>query len=148
MRRRVARKTRGFTLIELMLVVAVVGILSALAVVPNERPDIDTPLYADAEGRLIAVGGDRPSGARGPFLFTGIQAANRSLLARIPPGVSELARDVFQPSGQQRDGGFVLVPYERPRDGAWFDLGSPERMRDAEKALAGDSPAPDGSTNE
>jgi NDP-sugar pyrophosphorylase family protein len=121
-------------------------VASALAVVPNERPDVDTPLYADPEGRLIAVGGDRPSGARGPFLFTGIQAANRSLLSRIPPGVSELARDVLQPSCQERDRGFVLVSYERPRDGLWFDLGSPERMTAAERAIA--SPTPDGPTDE
>ncbi|MEO6325801.1 MAG: sugar phosphate nucleotidyltransferase [Thermoanaerobaculia bacterium] len=110
-------------------------VASALAVLPNERPDVDTPLYADAEGRLIAVGGDRPSGARGPFFFTGIQAANPSLLARIPAGVSELARAVLKPSGEQRDGGFVLVPYSQPSDGTWFDLGSPERMAVAERAI-------------
>ena len=113
-----------------------VGVVSALAVLPNERPEVDTPLWADARGRLVAVGGPRPmEGATGPWLFTGIQSARREILERIPPGVSELARDVLVPSAAKRDGAFALVPYRTPEDGLWFDLGTPERLAVAEAVL-------------
>ena len=112
------------------------GVVSALAVVPNRRPGIDTPLWADAKGRLLAVGGPRPKQyATGPWLFTGLQSARREIVDRIPPGVSELARDVLAPSARARDGAFALVPYRVPEDGVWFDLGSPKRLLEAERAL-------------
>jgi len=111
------------------------GVVSALGVLPNGEPGRDTPLWADARGRLIAVGGERPAGATGPWLFTGLQAATEALVARIPPGVSELAKDVLVPSAAARDGAFALVPYG-PEDGLWFDLGTPERLRAAGAALA------------
>ncbi len=111
-------------------------VVSALAVVPNERPDMDTPLWADARGHLVAVGGPRPeAGATGPWLFTGIQSARRELLSRIPEGVVELARQVLQPSANLRDGAFALVPFRVPEEGFWFDLGSPQRLRDAEELV-------------
>jgi NDP-sugar pyrophosphorylase family protein len=110
------------------------GVVSALAVLPNEKPDRDTPLWADAAGRLTAVGGARPEGATGPWLFTGIQAATDALVPRIPDGVAELARDVLASSAGARDGAFALVPYEAS-DGLWFDLGTPERLAAAEAAL-------------
>jgi NDP-sugar pyrophosphorylase family protein len=121
------------------------GVVSALAVIPNDRPGIDTPLWADGRGRLLAVGGPRPTGwVSGPWLFTGLQSARRELVDRIPPGISELARDVLVPSARARDGAFVLVPYRVPEDGVWFDLGSPERLAEAERALtsAGSISAP------
>jgi NDP-sugar pyrophosphorylase family protein len=111
------------------------GVLSALAVLPNPRPDVDTPLWADAAGRLVAVGGTRPEGGTGPWLFAGIQAARPELLSRIPPGFSELARDVLVPSARARDAAFALVPYRVPEHGLWFDLGTPERLAVAEKAI-------------
>ena len=112
------------------------GVVSALAVLPNGRPEVDTPLWADARGRLVAVGGPRPKeDATGPWLFTGIQSARREILERIPPGVSELARDVLVPSAAKRDGAFALVPYRTPEDGLWFDLGTPERLAVAEAVL-------------
>ncbi len=112
------------------------GVVSALAVLPNGRPEVDTPLWADARGRLVAVGGPRPKeGATGPWLFTGIQSARREILERIPPGVSELARDVLAPSAAKQDGAFALVPYRTPEDGFWFDLGTPERLAVAEAVL-------------
>jgi NDP-sugar pyrophosphorylase family protein len=110
------------------------GVVSALGVLPNARPDRDTPLWADARGRLLAVGGERPAGASGPWLFTGLQAATEGLVARIPPGFSELARDVLVPSAAAKDGAFALVPYAAT-DGLWFDLGTPERLAAAEAAL-------------
>ena len=55
---------------------------------------------------------------------------------RIPPGVSELARDVLRPSTERRDGAFALVPYRVPQDGLWFDLGSPAKLAAAEAAIA------------
>ncbi len=110
------------------------GVVSALAVLPNEHPDRDTPLWATASGRLAAVGGVRPEGATGPWLFTGIQAATAALALRIPEGVAELAKDVLAPSAEARDGAFALVPYA-PSDGLWFDLGTPERLASAEEAL-------------
>ncbi len=111
------------------------GVVSALGVLPNERPDRDTPLWADARGRLAGVGGERPEGATGPWLFTGLQAAREGLVARIPEGFAELAKDVLVPSAKTGDGAFVLVPYARG-DGLWFDLGTPERLAEAEAALA------------
>lgn len=114
------------------------GVVSALAVLPNERPDVDTPLWSDGEGRLVAVGGPRPeAGATGPWLFTGIQSARHELLSRIPEGVVELARHVLQPSAQLRDGAFALVPFRVPEEGLWFDLGTLERLRAAEEAVRG-----------
>jgi NDP-sugar pyrophosphorylase family protein len=112
------------------------GVVSALAVLPNENP-FDTPLWADARGRLIAVGGARPvESATGPWLFTGLQAANPTLVARIPAGFAALAKDVLVPSARERDGAFALVPYRIPKDGIWFDLGTKERLAAAEAALA------------
>jgi NDP-sugar pyrophosphorylase family protein len=110
------------------------GVVSALAVLPNENPERDTPLWADARGRLAAVGGARPEGATGPWVFTGLQAATAALVARIPEGFSELAKDVLVPSTAAKDGAFALVPYA-PADGLWFDLGTPERLAAAEEAL-------------
>ncbi len=112
------------------------GVASALAVIPNATPRAATPLWSDAAGRLVAVGGERPGGASGPWLFTGIQVAGRGLLDRLPVGPSELARDVLAPSARARDGAFVLVPHRVPEDGLWFDLGTPERLAAAEKAAA------------
>jgi NDP-sugar pyrophosphorylase family protein len=112
------------------------GVVSALAVIANPNPGVDTPLWADVRGRLLAVGGPRPSpDATGPWLFTGLQAAREEIVERIPPGVAELARDVLVPSAARRDGAFALVPYEIPKDGLWFDLGTPERLAVAEAAL-------------
>lgn len=111
------------------------GVVSALAVLPNANPERDTPLWADARGRLAAVGGPRPEGATGPWLFTGLQAATAALVARIPEGLAELAKDVLVPSAAARDGAFVLVPYAKT-DGLWFDLGTPERLAAAEAALS------------
>ena len=113
------------------------GVVAALAVLPNENPSIDTPLWSDAGGRLLAVGGKRPSeSAAGPWLFTGLQAANPALVARIPPGFAELAKDVLAPSARAHDGAFALVLYRTPSDGLWFDLGTKERLAAAEAALA------------
>jgi NDP-sugar pyrophosphorylase family protein len=112
------------------------GVVSALAVIRNERPEVDTPLWADPGGRLIAVGGAKPrEDATGPWLFTGIQAARAALVERIPTGFSELARHVLLSSVERRDGAFALVPYRTPEDGLWFDLGTPERLAAAEDAL-------------
>lgn len=119
------------------------GVVSALAVLPNEDPERDTPLWADAAGRLVAVGGPRPGSATGPWLFTGLQAATAALALRIPEGFAELAKDVLVPSAAAGDGAFALVPYTKA-DGLWFDLGTPERLAAAEAALAAASrPEPD-----
>src|ERR1035437_2252633 len=113
------------------------GVVAALAVLPNENPSVFTPLWSDAGGRLLAVGGKRPSeSAAGPWLFTGLQAANPALVARIPPGFAELAKDVLAPSARAHDGAFALVLYRTPSDGFWFDLGTKERLAAAEAALA------------
>ena len=110
------------------------GALSVLGVIPNGRPEVDTPLWADAGGRLVGVGGGRPDpSATGPWLFTGLQSASAELPRLVPPGVSELARDLLRPSAERRDGAFHLVPYDVPREGLWFDLGSPERLAEAER---------------
>ena len=114
-------------------------VASALAVVPNGNPGVDTPLWADASGRLVAVGGGRPGAdATGPWLFTGLQAATPALVSRIPAGFRELARDVLIPSALAQDGAFVLVRYE-PSDGLFFDLGTKERLAAAERAVAAEA---------
>lgn len=111
-------------------------VASALAVVPNENPSAETALWADARGRLVAVGGERPSkSATGPWLFTGLQAANPALVARVPAGFAGLAKDVLAPSVRADDGAFALVPYRTPEDGLFFDLGTRERLAAAEAAL-------------
>ncbi len=115
------------------------GALSVLGVIPNGRPEVVTPLWADAEGRLVGVGGGRPDpSATGPWLFTGLQSASEELPRLVPPGVSELARDLLRPSAERRDGAFRLLPYAVPREGLWFDLGSPARLAEAE-AVARDA---------
>jgi MurNAc alpha-1-phosphate uridylyltransferase len=111
------------------------GVVSALGVLPHAAPG-ETALWGDGAGRLVALGNDRPfAGATGPWLFTGLQCAAPALVSRIPPGVSELARDVLRPSTERRDGAFALVPYAVPRDGLWFDLGSPAKLAAAEEAM-------------
>lgn len=110
------------------------GVASALAVVPNERPDVDTPLWS-RDGRLAAVGGPAPEGADGPWLFTGLQAANGALLDAIPEGKSELAKDVLRPSLERGERAFAVVPFTLPADGLWFDLGTPERLAAAEDEM-------------
>lgn len=112
------------------------GVVAALGVLPHAVPG-ETALWGDAAGRLASIGSEPPfPGATGPWLFTGIQLAAPELVARIPPGVSELARDVLLPSTEKRDGAFALVPYRVPGDGLWFDLGSPARLAAAEAAIA------------
>jgi NDP-sugar pyrophosphorylase family protein len=110
------------------------GVVSALAVLPNEHPERDTPLWADEAGRLRAVGGGRPEGATGPWLYTGLQSATNALVARVPEGFAELAKDVLVPSAAAHDGAFALVPYATD-EALWFDLGTPERLAAAEAAL-------------
>jgi NDP-sugar pyrophosphorylase family protein len=111
------------------------GVVSALAVVPNDDPNVETPLWADRKGRLVGMGGEKPLDATGPWLFTGIQSARKTLLERIPPGVTELAKEVLAPAARAKDGAFALVPYRVPADGLWFDLGTPARLAAAEAAL-------------
>lgn len=111
--------------------------LSAMAVIPNENPREETPLWGVPHGALAAVGTPSASGLPGPWLFTGIQAVRRQIVERIPPGRSELATDLLRPSAAARDGAFVLVPFRTPDEGVWFDLGSPERLARAEAAVGG-----------
>ena len=112
------------------------GVVSALGVLPHAAPG-ETALWGDAAGRLVSLGDERPfPEATGPWLFTGLQYASPDLVSRIPPGVSELARDVLRPSARRRDGAFALVPYRVPEDGLWFDLGSPAKLAAAEEAIA------------
>jgi mannose-1-phosphate guanylyltransferase len=110
------------------------GTLSAMAVLPNSAPDRETPLWGE-RGRLAAVG-ERPTAeVTGPWLFTGVQCATRRLLDLIPPGRTELARDVLIPSIARGERAFRLVPCV---EGAfWFDLGTPERMALAEARVRG-----------
>jgi mannose-1-phosphate guanylyltransferase len=110
------------------------GVLSAMAVLPTPAPESDTPLWAE-EGRLSGIGPGRPRGASGPWLFTGIQCATRGLVARIPPGRSELARDLLAPSLARGERAFRLVP--APEGSLWFDLGTPARMAAAEERVRG-----------
>lgn len=124
-----------FTTLPIARLAIPAGALSALAVLPNERPGEETPLWGDAAGRLAAVGGQVPAGAEGPWLFTGLQRVRRGLVERIPPGRAELADHVLRPSVAACDGAFALAPFRTPEEGFWFDLGSPERLAAAERAV-------------
>jgi NDP-sugar pyrophosphorylase family protein len=116
------------------------GTLSAMAVLPNPAPERETPLWGDRDA-LSGVGGTPGDGATGPWLFTGLQCATRALLDLVPPGRSELARDVLAPSIARGERAFRLVPCGEGR--RWFDLGTPERMALAEdqvrRGVTGDS---------
>jgi NDP-sugar pyrophosphorylase family protein len=117
------------------------GVVSVLGVLPHAMPG-ETALWGDEAGRLVSLGNERPfPGASGPWLFTGLQLASPALVERIPPGVSELARDVLRPSVEKRDGAFALATYRVPADGLWFDLGSPAKLAAAEEAIRAAGPA-------
>ncbi len=104
--------------------------LSTMAVLPNRSPERETPLWGDG-GRFLSGVGEKPDAAStGPWLFSGVQLASRVLVERIPPGRSELARDILLPSVAIGERAFRLVPCEA--ETLWFDLGSPERLARAE----------------
>ncbi len=113
--------------------------LSSLAVIPNNS-ETDTPLWSDAEGRLVGVGGRPVPECSGPWLFTGAQFVSRTLLGRIPPGLAELSKDLLIPSLENGERAFRVVPYRVPEEGVWFDLGTRERLQAAEKELQMNSP--------
>lgn len=110
------------------------GTFSAMAVLPNPAPERETALWGE-RGHLGAVGERPRAEVTGPWLFTGVQCVTRRLLDLIPPGRSELARDVLVPSIARGERAFRLVPYVE--GGFWFDLGTPERMAMAEDRVRG-----------
>jgi len=94
----------------------------------RQLPEVDVK----DEARLA----ERPRAeVTGPWLFTGVQCATRRLLDLIPPGRTELARDVLVPSIARGERAFRLVPCVE--GGFWFDLGTPARMAMAEDRVRG-----------
>jgi NDP-sugar pyrophosphorylase family protein len=88
---------------------------ACLGLLPNPDPARYTPVYTTAEGRIAAIGGR----ARGAQLFTGVSVLHPGLLEELPPGKSDLVRDLYMPLLEKREP--LLGVGLR---GAWYDFGS------------------------
>ncbi|MBI4445134.1 MAG: NTP transferase domain-containing protein [Acidobacteria bacterium] len=69
--------------------------LATLVVVPRDPRDDFSPVFADAESRIVKFGNPPRGGEFQAFTFTGVHVISRSLLDHIPPGPSDIVRDVY-----------------------------------------------------
>jgi mannose-1-phosphate guanylyltransferase len=97
------------------------GAEATLALRPN--PDLNhyRPVITNRRGRILSIKG-RPRAAGGTAsLFTGVHVLNPALLARLPPGYSDVVDALYIPLLAEG----ALLEGVRVR-GAWHDLGQPE----------------------
>jgi NDP-sugar pyrophosphorylase family protein len=108
------------------------GARATLALRPNPDPERYRPVVTDRRGWIRSIAG-LPRPARGTVsLFTGVHVLDPALLDRLPPGRTDVVRDLYGP---------LLAAGEGLRgirvEGAWYDLGDPNVYRVAQVAMLG-----------
>jgi NDP-sugar pyrophosphorylase family protein len=108
------------------------GALATLALRRNPDPRRYASVVTGGDGRVVWLPGARRRRRGRPWLFTGIQVVEPSLLSRLPDGASDTVRDLYAPLVDRDE---PVLGF--PAAGLWFDLGTPELYRRAQLALLG-----------
>jgi NDP-sugar pyrophosphorylase family protein len=103
------------------------GALATLALRPLPDPRAYSTVITDRGGRILSIAG-KPSAAAGTAsMFASVHVLEPRLLSRLPAGVSDSVRDLYQPL--LAEGALLLGVRQR---GAWYDFGRPSLYRDAQ----------------